>query len=24
LYKNNECLGGGLIDQVYYQGQQRL
>jgi tRNA-specific 2-thiouridylase len=24
LYKDKECLGGGLIDQVYYQGQQRL
>jgi tRNA-specific 2-thiouridylase len=24
LYEGRECLGGGLIDQVYYQGQQRL
>lgn len=24
LYKDKECLGGGLIDQVYYQGVQRL
>lgn len=24
LYYQGECLGGGLIDQIYYQGQQRL
>lgn len=24
LYHNTECLGGGLIDQVYYLGKQRL
>jgi tRNA-uridine 2-sulfurtransferase len=24
LYRDDECLGGGLIDQVYYQGIQRL
>ncbi len=24
LYAGQECLGGGLIDQVYYQGGQRL
>ncbi len=24
LYEGEECLGGGLIDQVYYQGLQRL
>jgi tRNA-specific 2-thiouridylase len=24
LYEGQECLGGGLIDQVYYQGLQRL
>ncbi|MFZ9782193.1 MAG: aminomethyltransferase beta-barrel domain-containing protein, partial [Bacilli bacterium] len=24
LYDRDECLGGGLIDQIYYQGKQRL
>ncbi|MGA0875516.1 MAG: tRNA 2-thiouridine(34) synthase MnmA [Bacilli bacterium] len=24
LYHGDECLGGGLIDQIYYQGKQRL
>jgi tRNA-uridine 2-sulfurtransferase len=24
LYDGHECLGGGLIEQVYYRGEQRL